>query len=308
MEKIKGLITAPFTPMLQDGTVNLDMIQSLYEVYRKNNVVGVFVNGSTGEGLSLTTGERKRIAEVWSEVVDDDFKLIIHVGHSSIYEAKEITRHASSLNISGVATVGPFYSKPSSLDQLVEFCAEISQCSPELPFYYYHIPALTGVHFSMADFLLKASQRIPNLQGVKYTDTNLVDFYRCRQVQDGRFDLLYGNDELLICGLSLGAQGFVGSTYNYMPHLYYEIMDAFQHGDVQRARELQGLSMEVIRIIGSYEYNGAAKQVMKLLGLDLGPVRLPLKNLTGDEIRELKARLKETDFFDYTINVEGVKQ
>jgi N-acetylneuraminate lyase len=304
MKNIKDLIAAPFTPMNPNGSVNLEMIEPLYNTYKNNRIAGVFINGSTGEGLSLTSDERKRIAEAWSAVVEDDFKLILHVGHASLPEAKELAKHASGLNLSGISTVGPFYAKPANVEDLVEFCREIALRAPSVPFYYYHIPELTGVHFSMTDFLPIAVEQIPSFSGVKFTDNDLIDFYQCQELLKDKCEFYFGNDELLICGLLLGADGFVGSTYNYMPHLYYEIMQAFNNGDLERARQLQGSSMKIAKIIGSYGYNGAAKAVMSQLGLDLGPVRLPLKMPTESEILEMKEKLKKTSFSDYSIKVK----
>jgi N-acetylneuraminate lyase len=304
MKNTKDLIAAPFTPMHPDGSVNLEMIEPLYNAYKNNRISGVFINGSTGEGLSLTSEERKKIAEVWSEIVDEDFKLILHVGHASISEAKELARHASGLNLSGISTVGPFYAKPAGIEELVEFCEEIASCAPALPFYYYHIPELTGVNFSMTEFFPMAGQRIPSLKGVKFTDGNLIDFYQCQQVVEDGFEFFFGKDELLICGLGLGTDGFVGSTYNYMPHLYHEIMQAFNEGNIERARKLQGLSMKIVDIIASYGYSGAAKALMNLLGLNMGPVRLPLKTPVESDIQNLKSELKETSFWNYALKVD----
>jgi N-acetylneuraminate lyase len=304
MNDIKELIAAPFTSMYPDGSVNLDMIEPLYNAYKNNNIAGAFINGSTGEGLSLTSDERKKIAEVWSSVIEDNFKLIVHVGHASLPDAKELAKHASGLNLSGISTVGPFYAKPAGINELVEFCEEIASCAPALPFYYYHIPELTGVNFSMSEFFPLADQRIPSLKGVKFTDGNLIDFYQCQEVVEDDFEFFFGKDELLICGLVLGTDGFVGSTYNYMPHLYYEIMQAFNNSDLEQARELQGLSMKIVDIIASYGYSGAAKALMNLLGLNMGPVRLPLKTPAESDIQNLKSELKETCFWDYAIKVD----
>jgi N-acetylneuraminate lyase len=304
MNDSKDLIAAPFTPMHPDGSVNLNMIEPLYNTYKNNKIAGVFINGSTGEGLSLSTKERKELAETWSEVVDNDFKLLLHVGHASISEAKELASHAAELNVSGISTVGPFYAKPVSVRDLTEFCKEIAACAPSLPFYYYHIPELTGVRFPMSEFLPIAVEQIPTFKGVKFTDNDLIDFYQSQELVKDNCKFYFGSDELLICGLLLGADGFVGSTYNYMPHLYYEIMQAFSSGDLERARELQGSSMKIAQIIGSYGYNGAAKAVMSHLGLDLGPVRLPLKMPTESEILQMMEELRKTNLEDYAIKVD----
>lgn len=302
-KKLKGLIAAPFTPMSKDRSINLSVIPRMYERFRKNDVIGAFINGSTSEGLSLTTDERKTLAETWDEVVDSDFKLLVHVGHAGIEDAKTLSRHAAKLKfVSGISTVGPFYQKPDSTKELVRFCKEIAREAPEVPFYYYHIPPLTAVDFPMHDFLNLASDEIPTLSGIKFSNHDYVDFSQCLQFQDERFDIMFGNDELLSCGLMLGARGFVGSTYNLFPKLYHEIFEAFKEGKVTEVQQLQHKSMEYVRIIHQYGgYNGAAKGVMKLLGIDCGPARLPLKTPSKDQLDELGFALRNKNFFSYAL-------
>lgn len=302
MNSIEGLVVAPFTPMKEDGSIHLDRIPALYEHYRGHKIVGAFINGSTGEGLSLTTRERKQIAEKWNEVITDDFKLLIHVGHAALEDAKSLGKHAAHLsNVTAVSTVGPFYRKPADVAGLVDFCQQVAGAAPNVPFYYYHIPALTEVDFSMVDFLAQGSEKIPTLRGIKFTNHDYVDFSRCLEFANGKYDIMFGNDELMSCGLMLGARGFVGSTYNLFPHLYHEIIAAYEQGSFTEVRRLQRKSMEFVRLIDQYEYGGAAKGVMKLLGLDCGPARLPLQTIDADELTALEKKLSKTDFFSYAI-------
>ncbi|MCW9708823.1 dihydrodipicolinate synthase family protein [Fodinibius salsisoli] len=301
-QKIKGLVAAPFTPMNENRSINLSLIPKLYERFQQNDVIGVFINGSTSEGLSLTTNERKALTEAWNEVIDDGFKLLVHVGHTSIEDAKNLARHATDLkSVSGISTVGPFYQKPDSTKELVEFCREIATEAPEVPFYYYHIPPITAVNFPMHDFLSLASDEIPTLAGIKFSNHDYVDFSQCLEFQDERFDIMFGNDELLSCGLMLGAHGFVGSTYNLFPELYHKIFEAFEEDNLKRVQHLQRKSMEYVQTIDEYGgYNGAAKGVMKLLGIDCGPARLPLKTPSNGQLDKLEVALRKKGFFKYT--------
>ncbi|MFH5884961.1 dihydrodipicolinate synthase family protein [Halalkalibaculum sp. DA3122] len=301
-EKIKGLVAAPFTPMNSNGSINVDVIPELFELYKHNNITGVFINGSTGEGLELTVDERKALAEAWDKVVSKDFKLLVHVGHSSLEEAKTLARHAANCSsVAGISTVGPFYRKPDSVERLVDFCREVAAAAPQTPFYYYHIPSLTGVDLPMYEFLERAAEEIPTLAGIKYSHNDFVDYSRCLQYQDGRFDLIFGSDELLSCGLMLGAEGFIGSTYNLFPLLYHQIFKAFSAGDITEVRKLQNRSMNYVRIIDRYGYAAAAKRLMKRLGVNCGPARLPLHTPTEQQMEELEQVLRRQDFFSYAL-------
>ena len=297
---IEGFVAAPFTPMNADGTVNLDIIEQQSQFLRRNNVGGVFVCGTTGEGLSLTTAERIQIATRWAEVAGGKMTLIAHVGHNSIVEAKSLAVGARQVGFDAVGAMPPVFYKPRSVDELVAWCAEIAAAA-DLPFYYYHIPSMTGVDFAMADFLNAAKDKIPNLAGVKFTYENLADFAACLAADDGRFDILFGRDQMLLAGLAIGAKGAVGSTYNFVAGLYAEIIDAFAKGDLQRAQTLQNKSIRIINAIVQTPcgFLPAAKSILKMLDLDLGPVRPPLQNITEADYNALRTRLEKVDFFDH---------
>ena len=160
---------------------------------------------------------------------------------------------------------------------------------------------MTGIDFAMADFLNAAKDKIPNLAGMKFTYENLADYAECLAACDRRFDILFGRDEILLAGLALGAKGDVGSTYNFAAGLYTEIIDAFAKGDLQAARILQQKSIEMIKAILQTPcgFLPAAKSILKMLDLDLGPVRPPLQNITESDYNALRTRLEKTDFFSY---------
>lgn len=301
MNKIDGLIVAAFTPMKEDGCINPGMVESLYNYYRQNGIKGVFLNGSTGEGLSLTYKERLELCEAWSKVVDDDFQLIVHIGSNSLNEAKEFATHAGKNGVDGISTIGPFYQKSSSVEILVEICAQVAGQVSDIPFYYYHIPALTGIDFSMIEFMEHASEKIPTLAGLKFTDSDLSEYNLCRMFQNGRYNILYGNDEMYLAGLATGARGFIGSTYNLFPGIYQELREAFENNRMERARELQVKAIGFVKVLDKYNYNAASKAAMKMIGVDCGPSRLPFRILNGTQTKALEQDLKEGGFFDYAL-------
>ena len=304
MKKIDGLIVAAFTPMKEDGSINLRMVEPLYKYYRQNGIKGVFLNGSTGEGLSLTYNERLELCEEWSRVVDTDFKLIVHIGSNSLNEAKEFATHAGKNGVDGISTIGPFYQKSSTVEILVEICAQVAAQVSDIPFYYYHIPVLTGIDFSMVDFMKHASEKIPTLAGLKFTDSDLSEYNLCRVFQNGKYDMLYGNDEMYLAGLATGAKGFIGSTYNLFPGLYQEIREAFENNRMDRARELQVKAIQFVKVLDKYNYNAASKAAMKMIGVDCGASRLPFQTLKSSQISNLSKDLEECGFFDYALMAE----
>src|SRR5699024_2142757 len=128
---IQGLIAAPFTPMNEDRSVNFRLIPELYKRFRRQGVIGVFINGSTSEGLSLTNEERKALTEAWDGVVEDDFKLLVHVGHAGLQDAKDLARHASKYSsVDGISSVWQFILIPNFTHELVSFNWVIVMCAP----------------------------------------------------------------------------------------------------------------------------------------------------------------------------------
>ena len=306
-EKIEGLIAATFTPMHADGRINTGPIEEYSRYLRASELSGVFINGTTGEGMSMTVEERKLIAEEWQQHTGGEFRNIIHVGSYSLEASKELAVHAREIGAYGVGIMGPGFFKPPTVKELVDFVSEIAACVPDLPVYYYHIPSMSGVCISMPDFLEEASGTIPNLVGLKFTHSDLMELNQCMRVADGRYDILYGSDETLLCSLSLGVEGAVGSTYNHMPSVYLRLMECFREGDLDRARAMQRISVNLVAILNKYGGGVVCgKSIMNLLGMDLGPCRLPIRNLSVEQVDQLRKDLEEMRFFNIKKFIQAI--
>ena len=213
--RLIGLVAAPYTPLAADGSLNPAAIPQQAALLRESGVRGAFICGTTGESHSLTASERRQVAECWACEAGPDLPVIVHVGHNSQEEAKSLAAHAAAVGAAAIAALAPSYFKPQTVDELIDFCAPIAAAAPDLPFYFYHIPSLTGVTLSMPEFLHRGSQRIPQLAGLKFTHNDLMMLQECLAIDSGRFDVVYGSDETLLAGLAFGVRGAVGSTYNY---------------------------------------------------------------------------------------------
>ncbi len=295
---IKGLIAAPFTPFHRDGSLDLDRVNEQAELLRSDGVVGAFICGTTGEGASLTLEERMRMAGVWAGACRDDLRLIVHVGHNSVEVAKELAAHAQSVGAKGIAALAPSFFKPQTVDVLVETCAVIAESAPALPFYYYHIPSMTGVNLSMPAFMKAASQRIPTFAGIKFSHSNLMEFHQCTHFENGRYNMFFGSDEMLLGAMMMGAEAAVGSTYNYAAPNYVAMIKAFQNGDLDAARKYAARAVELVDVLMQFDALPAGKAIMALRGVDCGPVRLPLRNLSDEQKTALYGKLKALAIFE----------
>ena len=294
---LTGLVAAPYTAFHADGGLNLPLIEKQAASLVANGVTGAFVCGTTGEGVSLTVEERMQVAERWQQVTEGKLQIIVHVGHTSLGDARALAAHAQQIGAQGVSTLAPYFFKPGNAEDLAGFCAEVASAAPALPFYYYQIPSMTGVNISAADFLRAAAPRIPNLAGVKFTFENLMDFAECVRLESGRYNIVFGRDEILVAGLSLGARGAIGSTYNFMAPIFHEIILAFEKGDLAKAQEKQAAANAIIQIFIRYGGLPAGKAMMKMIGLDCGPVRLPLRSLDEKREAQLRTELEAAGFF-----------
>lgn len=297
-KSIEGIIAAPFTPMDEKGEINPGAIIDYAQKLKRDGLSGVFICGTTGEGMSMTLEERKEIAEEWVKYQQDDFKIIVHVGTTSVKQSQELAQHAQQIGAYGSSTMGPMFLKPTTVRPLVDFCATVASAAPDIPFFYYHIPLISGVSVSMKDYLETAKMRIPNLAGIKYTDDNLDEMQLCNTMDDGKWTILNGFDENLLKALNMGVYNAVGSTYNYMNPIYLSMIEDFKAGKMESAEKKQQKCNDIIASL--FENGGpliAGKVIMKWLGVDCGPCRLPLTNLSEKSASKLKEVLKAKGFF-----------
>lgn len=303
MEKILGLIDAPFTPFKADGEVNYDVIPAYASLLARNGLTGVFINGSSGEGYLLTETERMQLAEAWMKAVPQGFKVIVHVGSSCVKSSRKMAAHAQEIGAWGIGSMATPFPKIGRIEELVEYCEEVAAGAPRLPFYYYHIPAFNGAFLSMYDFIkaIDESGRIPNFAGIKYTFESLYEYNRCRRYKEGMYDMLHGQDETILpCMAMGGAQGGICGTSNYNGRCLKGIQDAWYAGDIDKARTFQNYAQDVIDIICHFRGNiVGGKRIMKLIGLDLGKNRTPFQNMTDEEEIQLKKELEAINFFHH---------
>lgn len=304
--RLSGIVAAPFTPFGADGELRLEMIPRQAALLAHNRVRGAFICGTTGEGASLTTAERKQVAAAWLGCRREGLAVIVHVGHNSLGESIDLTRHAAESGADAIATIAPGFFKPADAAALADWCGRIAAAAPKLPFYYYHMPSMTGCTASVVEFLKLAGPRIPNLAGVKFTHENLVEYTQAVGFDGGRYDLLFGRDELLLAGLALGAQGAVGSTYNYLAPLYHAIIAEFAAGNLVAARAHQLRAMRLIDCLLRYGVMAAGKAAMKFCGLDCGTVRAPLSSLSAAQEASLRRDLEAEGFLEWCSRVPEV--
>ncbi|XP_029394777.1 N-acetylneuraminate lyase isoform X2 [Mus pahari] len=226
-------------------------------------------------------------------------QVVIHVGALNLKESQELAQHAAEIGADGIAVIAPFFFKSQNKDALISFLREVAAAAPTLPFYYYHMPSMTGVKIRAEELLDGIQDKIPTFQGLKFTDTDLLDFGQCvDQNHQRQFALLFGVDEQLLSALVMGATGAVGSTYNYLGKMTNQMLEAFEQKDLASALSYQFRIQRFINYVTKLGFGvSQTKAIMTLVsGIPMGPPRLPLQKATQEFTANAEAKLKSLDF------------
>lgn len=295
MNKLSGLIAAPHTPFSTDGSVNYPVIDQIANHLISSGVTGAYVLGTTGEGIHCSVEERKKVAERWVQASQGKLDLIIHTGALSIVDTLELAAHAETLDIQATSVIGPCFFKPSTVNDLVEYCHLAAAKAPSKGFYYYH-STMSGVNIDMEKFLVAAGKAIPNLSGMKFNSPDMYEFQRCLRVENGKYDIPFGVDEFMPAGLACGALSAVGSTYNYAAPLYLRMINSFNKGDQKDVAKCMDQVISLIRVLVEYGGVAAGKVAMQLHGIDVGDPRRPLRPMTAEQKVDALTKFKAAGF------------
>jgi N-acetylneuraminate lyase len=295
---IKGLVAATFSPFNQNGSLNLEVIPKLVEELINDGIKGFYLLGSTGEGLSLTTQQRMAVTEAYISSVNKRVQVIVNVSHTSYEVSHELTKHAIENGANAISATLPTYYGISNLEQLIAAVRKIADCQNQVPFIYYHIPGKTGLNFKMHSFLEQIGDTIPQLGGIKYTAPDIDDFIICKHRYGHKYEMFFGVDELFLPALAIGADSFIGSTYNFMGRFYEDLMVKYA---AKKKKEFQEAYYQIVQIIDTFlKYDGLAAQkgIMKMIGHDFGGTRSPVVSLTNEEYNNLRENLKKINYFE----------
>jgi N-acetylneuraminate lyase len=276
-DKLKGIFTALLTPFDVNNKVNEKELEKLVKFNVEMGVKGFYVGGSTAEAFLLTTEERKQIMEIVKHVAPDH-TLIAHVGSISEDEAITLGKHAKQLNYDVVSSVAPFYYK-FSFEEIKNYYFRLAEAS-ELPMLVYHFPAFSGVNMGVKEMSSFLSD--DKFIGIKYTSN---DFFMLEQCKSNFPDKIVYNgfDEMFMAGLSMGADGGIGSTYNFMANKFVKIQELFEKNQIAEAQKIQKEANRIITILCQIGVMQAEKEVLNQLGFDFVHCRKPFAEPTAEQ-------------------------
>ncbi len=283
MNEIHGVIPAMLTPFDENEKLDLNRTRALVAELVHQGVNGLYLTGSTGEGFLCDAGERKAFVETVMDEVKGRIPVIVHVGAISTRTSEELAHHAAQVGADAISSVPPIYWKFRD-DEITAYYSDVVQAAG-IPMIVYNIALAGLVSFDM----IKRLGAIDGVEGIKYTSATLYDVFRIKEALGQDFAVFSGSDELAVSGLSFGADGIIGSTYNVLAPLFLKLRDHMAENDVEAAREMQKLANRFIFTLLKHNLMPALKATLTLGGkVDGGFCRRPFARLTEEQLAALK--------------------
>ncbi len=276
MNKFKGLFTAQLTPFDANGKINEKALEQLIKNNIKMGVKGFYVGGTTAEAFLMTAQERKYLLELVKSMAEDR-TIIAHIGSLNEAEATDLAQHAEKVGADAISSVAPFYYK-FTFNEIKNYYYRIAE-SVNIPMLVYNFPMNTGVTMTMKE--LDQFFTSDKFFGLKHTSS---DFFTMEQVKAKYPEkiALNGFDEMFLAGLSMGADGGIGSTYNFMADKFVKIKELFEQNRIAEAQEIQHTVNKIVAVLFKLGLMPAQKEVLNQIGLDFGVCRHPFGELDAE--------------------------
>ncbi len=277
MKSLKGIYTALLTPFTDDAKIKKKELIDLVRHNLSLGADGFYVCGSTAEALMLSTEERMEIMRIVKENAGDA-KLIAHVGSLNERDAIKLAKYAKELSYDLISSVAPFYYK-FSFSEIRNYYIRLAEASG-MKMLVYHIPAFSGVGMGMDE--ISSFLDDDRFAGIKYTSNDFFTMERCKALYPDKL-IMNGYDEMLLSGLAMGADGGIGSTYNFMADKFVLIRKLFSEGKLEQARAVQNEANRIITVLCKIGVMQAEKEVMNQLGFDFGDCLPPFSKVSEEQ-------------------------
>lgn len=269
----EGVMPAIVTPLLPDESVNLPVLEKLIGFFLEQKADGFYVAGATGEGLALRKNERMKLAEA-SVAAAGDKPCIVQVASTDFSQAIELAKHAQAVGAKAISATPPLFFRYDEQD-VYNYYKALAE-AVDIPLIVYNSP-LAGFPLT-PDFIARLFA-IDNITGIKWTSSDYYGVMKLKQLTHGQINLLNGPDEMLLMGLTAGADGGIGATYNFMFPLFRKIYDCYRGGDLAGAQKYQNEVTKMITALRAFNTIPAAKAMLRYKGFEVGNAAFPLKQL-----------------------------
>lgn len=294
VSQYKGIYIAMYSAYDEAGNVDKERVKKLARTYVGKGIKGLYVGGSSGEGILQNAAERKQVLEAVMEEVKGELTIIVHVGANSTRESVELSKHAEACGADIISAVPSIYYRLP--EAAVETHWQHMIDSTDLPFIIYNIPQTTG--FTLSTSLLAKLAKQDKVVGVKMSGESTFELQQYKETGGENFLVFNGPDEQFLAGRIMGADGGIGGTYGVMPELFVKLNTLFMENHIEEAQVLQTKINGIIKkLLGYPSLYGACKHILSLRGIETGAPRLPLLPVRPEHhasLAELNQEIEET--------------
>lgn len=299
--KLFGILPAVVTPLTESGGFAEGPFEQLLNRLYDFGVHGVYLCGSTGEGMLQPIEQRKQITEAAIPNSPRGKQVIVHVGASTTREALDLAAHAADAGATAVSSLPPLTGSYSFREIEAYYETLAQQC--DLPLLVYYFPEVAPAIRSSDQ--LRTLCAIEGVAGVKFTN---YDLYAMAQLKRDGMAVYYGRDEMLAAGLLFGADGGIGSVYSLVPGVFTEIFRLAQEGRWRETMPLQQQVNELIRISLQYPLFPVLKELLRWTGIDCGPCLAPRQQyLTDSEVMLLRSEIENAGLMEFVYSTVSAR-
>ncbi|MBQ9342318.1 MAG: 4-hydroxy-tetrahydrodipicolinate synthase [Lachnospiraceae bacterium] len=289
MAIFKGSGVAIVTPMNADGSVNYGKLTELVNYQIEHKTDAIIICGTTGESATLSEEEHKKCVETAVKAAAGRVPVIAGSGSNNAAHAVELSKSAEAAGADALLVVTPYYNKATQKG-LYEYYKLIAD-NTKLPIIMYNVPSRTGTNIK-PETAMKIAREIKNVVGIKEACGNLSQIAELASINDGSLDIISGNDDQTIPILSIGGIGVISVLANVAPEDTHNMVVEFLNGNIEKARTLQLKAIELISALFVEVNPMPVKTAMNLMGMNVGPLRLPMCDMEEKNVEVLKKALK----------------
>ena len=287
MMKFKGVMPALVSPLDANEKINVPVLNQLITDLLAKGADGFYLCGATGEGIAIDPEQRMVLAEEAIKTVGGRKPCIVQVASGNFEDAIRLAKHAEKVGAAAISATPPLFFSYDK-DDVYNYYKKLAD-AVSIPMMIYYNPA-AGFHIN-ADIAAKMFE-IDNVTAIKWTSSDYYQMMRLRDLTKGEMNIINGPDEMLLMGLSAGADGGIGTTYNFMFDIIRGIYDNFIKGDLEAAREYQTRAIRIISVLLSYKIIPAAKAVLEAQGYAVGNATFPMKRYSDVEKAVIVEQMK----------------
>lgn len=289
MAIFKGAGVAIVTPMNADGSVNYEKLTELVNYQIEHKTDAIIICGTTGESATLSEEEHKKCVETAVKAANHRVPVIAGSGSNNAAHAVELSKNAEAVGADALLVVTPYYNKATQKG-LYEYYKLIAD-NTSLPIIMYNVPSRTGTNIKPAT-AMKIAKEIKNVVGIKEACGNLSQIAELASLNDGSLDIISGNDDQTVPILSIGGVGVISVLANVAPENTHDIVMEYLNGNIEKARKLQLEAIELINALFVEVNPMPVKKAMNLMGMNVGPLRLPMCEMEENNVKVLEKALR----------------